>query len=65
MVYPCMFEEHSGWPQLAEKGRQIAVSLGKPDFKGPNGWLEKWKRRYNIKQLVISGESGDVQGKKC
>ena len=49
-------------PQLAEKARQIATCLGKHDFKGSNGWLEKWKKRYNIKQLRISGESGDVQG---
>ena len=40
----------------------MATSLGKNEFKGPNGWLEKWKSRYNIKQLKISGESGDVQG---
>ena len=25
--------------------------------------MEKWKKRYNIKQLTICGESGDVQGK--
>ena len=24
--------------------------------------MEKWKSRYNIKQFVISGESGDVDG---
>ena len=34
--------------QLTEKAREIAVRLGKPDFKGTNGWLEKWKKRYNI-----------------
>ena len=50
-------------PQLIEKSKQIAVSLGKkPEFKGSRGWLEKWKKRYNIKNLQISGESGDVQG---
>lgn len=49
-------------PQLIEKAKQIATSLGKDEFKGSNGWLEKWKKRYNIKQLKISGESGDVQG---
>ena len=49
-------------PQLIEKAKQIATCLGKDEFKGSNGWLEKWKKRYNIKQLKISGESGDVQG---
>ena len=49
-------------PQLIEKAKQIAVALGKPDFKESRGWLEKWKKRYNIKNLRIRGESGDVQG---
>ena len=38
-------------PQLVEKAKQIAKCLGKHDFKGSNGWLEKWKKRYSIKQL--------------
>lgn len=49
-------------PQLIEMTKQIAKVLGKDDFKGSNAWLEKWKKRYNIKQLQVSGESGDVQG---
>ena len=49
-------------PQLVEKAGQIAQQLGKSSFKGSNGWLEKWKKRYNLKQLKISGESGDVRG---
>ena len=49
-------------PQLIEKAKQIASSLGKQKFMGSNGWLEKWKRKYNIKELRISGESGDVEG---
>ena len=62
MVYSCLFKEHlPRGPQIAEKGRQIAATLGKAEFTGSNGWLEKWKSRYNIKQFVISGESGDVR----
>lgn len=49
-------------PQLIEKAKQIADCLGKGDFKASNGWLEKWNIRYNIKQLRVSGESGDVHG---
>ena len=49
-------------PQLIEKAKQIATCLGKHEFMGSNGWLEKWTKRYNIKQLRINGESSDVQG---
>ena len=49
-------------PQLIEKAKQIAAALGKPEFKGSRGWLDKWKKRYNIKNFRICGESGDVQG---
>ncbi len=49
-----------GGPQLQEKAKEIASRLGKPDFKASNGWLDKWKRRYGIRQVTVSGESGDV-----
>ncbi len=26
------------------------------------GGLKKWKKRYNIRQVTIQGESGDVSG---
>ncbi len=29
-------------PQLIKKAKQIADILGKPEFKGSNGWLTKW-----------------------
>ena len=32
------------------------------NFKGTNGWLERWKRRYNVQKVAVSGESGDVSG---
>ena len=31
-----------GGPQLIEKAKMIADVLGKSDFKGSQGWLEKW-----------------------
>ena len=46
--------------QLIEKGKEIAEKLGKSAFKGSRCWLEKWKKRYNVKQVKISGESADV-----
>ena len=51
-----------GGPQLIEKAKMIAATLGKPEFKGSQGWLEKWKKRFAIKQLKICSESGEVQG---
>ena len=53
---------YPGGPELTAKAKQIAERLGKPDFKGSNGWLCKWKERYNIKEFTACGESGDVQG---
>ena len=50
-----------GCPQFIEKVKMIAATLGKPEFKGSQGWLEKWKKKLAIKQLKICGESGEVQ----
>ena len=51
-------------PILIEKAKEISHRLGHPEgsFKASNGWLEAWKKRYNIKQVAVSGESGDVSG---
>ena len=45
-----------------EKTKEIAIKLGKLNFKGSRGWLDKWKKHFNIKELKICGESGDVEG---
>ena len=37
------------------KAKEIATRLGVSNFEGTNGWLEKWKIRYNMKKLAISG----------
>ena len=31
-----------------EKAKEITENLGKPQFKGSRGWLDKWKKRYNV-----------------
>ena len=49
-------------PQLVEKAKEISGRLGKSDFAGFNGWLSKWKKRYNVRKVAICGESGDVSG---
>ena len=48
--------------QLCEKAKQIAERFQKPEFKASNGWLDRWKKRYNIKHVKINGESGEVSG---
>ena len=45
---------------MLEKARQIMQHLGHTEFKGLNGWIDKWKKRYNIKWMNISGESRDL-----
>ena len=57
MVLYCLLQKH-----LTEKAKEIAIKLGKPNFKGSRGWLDKWKKCFNIKELKICGESGDVEG---
>ncbi|XP_071965525.1 tigger transposable element-derived protein 6-like [Antedon mediterranea] len=47
-------------PLIKAKAEQFAEELNIVDFKASDGWLTKWKRRHDIKQLVICGERGDV-----
>ena len=46
------------------KAKQIVNHLGYTDdsFSASNGWLELWKKRHNVKQVVVSGEAGEVRG---
>uniref|UniRef100_A0A1X7VRG9 HTH CENPB-type domain-containing protein n=1 Tax=Amphimedon queenslandica TaxID=400682 RepID=A0A1X7VRG9_AMPQE len=42
-----------GGPLLIEKAKMIANALGKFNFKGSQGWLEKWKEIcYQAVQLL-------------
>ena len=42
---------------LKEKALEIAGHLGCNEFKASNGWLDHWKKRYNVRQIKVSGES--------
>lgn len=48
------------WP--IAKGKEIATRLGIDGFEESSGWLTKWKGRYNIKKICVSGDSGDIAG---
>ncbi|GBN63549.1 Tigger transposable element-derived protein 6 [Araneus ventricosus] len=47
-------------PFRIEKALQFAKALGYDEFRGSNGWIEKFKRRHGIMAKVISGKSKDV-----
>ena len=44
---------------LQEEALKIAEVLVNREFKASNGWLNN-KKRHNIGQFVVSGESADV-----
>ncbi|GBN59142.1 Tigger transposable element-derived protein 4 [Araneus ventricosus] len=47
-------------PFIIEKFLQFAKALGYDEFRGSNGWLEKFKKEHGIMAKEISGESKDV-----
>ena len=42
------------------KAGEIANCMGIDNFRASNGWLDKWKTRYNVAHFRVSGEDGDV-----
>ena len=47
-------------PMLQEKTKRANEELGDATFKASNGWLDRFKKRYNITSKVISGEAGGI-----
>ena len=47
-------------PMLQEKAKRANEELGDATFKASNGWLDRFKKRYNVTSKVISGEAGGV-----
>ena len=44
-------------PMLQAKAVAVAEKMQLENFKASNGWLEKFKTRYKIKGMTVSGES--------
>lgn len=47
-------------PLIQEKAAMLSLQYGHDDFMASNGWLDRWKKRYNVKNGVLSGEGADV-----
>ena len=43
-ILACSKNVYPGGPELIEKVKEIAEKLGKAEFKGSRGWLDKWKK---------------------
>ena len=59
----CFSNFYSNGPLLKEEAMEIKNQLQNSDLDGfvaSDGWLEKWKATYAIKEKRIVGEGGDV-----
>lgn len=45
---------------IREKAKEFAVALGRDDFSASVGWLDKFKKRHNIVQKSLCGESASA-----
>ena len=48
---------------LKEEAIEIKKRLGKVEFKNftaSNGWLEKWKISYGVRERKVNGKAGEV-----
>ena len=48
---------------IKEKALSLAKSLELTDFQASDGWLDKWKQRYNVTFKTVPGEENTVTPK--
>ena len=48
-------------PMLQEKAKRASEELGDSEFTASNGWLDRFKKRFNIKSQFLSGEARGVR----
>ncbi|XP_041357423.1 tigger transposable element-derived protein 6-like [Gigantopelta aegis] len=47
-------------PIIEEKANEFAKEVFVPEFKGSNGWLDRWKSRSSVKGFKVNGEGAGV-----
>lgn len=47
-------------PMIKEKALQLAEKHNLKDFSASNGWIDRFKKRYDIVQKKVCGEKADV-----
>ena len=52
-------------PIIQAKALELASQQNLPDVKASNGWLERFRNRYNIMFKILSGESAGVNPDGC
>ena len=59
----CAANIYPDGPMLKEEAMEIKKCLDKVEFKNftaSNGWLEKWKISYDVRERKVNGEAGEV-----
>ena len=59
----CAANIYPDGPMLKEEAMEIKKCLDKVEFKNftaSNGWLEKWKISYGVRERKVNGEAGEV-----